>query len=52
MLQTNNQKFTKEERRSILALFMLGLFITLVAYMNNSESKPTITPQYNISLKK
>lgn len=51
MLQTNNHKFTKEERRSILALFMLGLFITLVAYMNNSESKPTKENNFKTEIK-
>lgn len=45
MLQITKQKFTTDEKKSILAMLMLGLFIVLITYLNNpneSTFSPTV----------
>lgn len=49
MLQTNNQKFSKQEKQTIISLLLIGLFIVLVAYMNNpNESTFPVTVKTEI----
>lgn len=47
MLQTNNQKFSSQEKTTIISLLLIGLFIVLVAYVNNPNDKK-ISPDLSV----
>jgi hypothetical protein len=50
MLQTNNQKYSKQEKQTIISLLLIGLFIVLVAYMNN-PNESTFSPTVKTEIK-
>lgn len=51
MIHTNKQQFSTDEKKTIISLLLIGLFIVLVAYMNNSESKPTKENNFKTEIK-
>jgi hypothetical protein len=50
MLKITKQKFTTDEKKSILAMLMLGLFIVLITYLNNNEKKISPDLQYHSTI--